>query len=130
MPFPALPIRSPLARRLIAATVAAVIPLTAVACGSDSTDDASATRTYDSDFGPVEIPANPEDIQRIVSVDFYTPAALVDPGSPRSASSSPTSTTVPPSRSTTGPRSPTAARPPSGSTTNWMSKRCPRQIPT
>lgn len=80
MPFPALPIRSPLARRLIAATVAAVIPLTAVACGSDSTDDASATRTYDSDFGPVEIPANPEDIQRIVSVDFYTPAALVDLG--------------------------------------------------
>lgn len=40
-------------------------------------DEAGSTWTYESDFGPVELP---NEIERIVSVDFYTPAALADIG--------------------------------------------------
>lgn len=65
------------ARRLggILAAVA-VFALTACSApaGGDTADD---KRVYESEFGDVELPAN---IERIVSVDFYTPAALIDLG--------------------------------------------------
>ncbi|MCK9494339.1 MAG: ABC transporter substrate-binding protein [Dehalococcoidia bacterium] len=49
------------------------------ACGGDDADaDAgSGTWTYESEFGPVELPRT---IERIVSIDYYSPTALVDIG--------------------------------------------------
>ncbi len=65
-------------RRVLSSAIAAVAALTLAACGAASAPDATAdTVTYESEFGPVEIPAAPE---RVVSVDFYTPAALMDIG--------------------------------------------------
>lgn len=67
------------ARRVLGAVAASLTALTLAACGSpSSTADADeGTRTYASEFGPVELP---ETVDRIVSVDFYTPAALLDLG--------------------------------------------------
>lgn len=69
------------ARRILTSFAAVTALLTLAAC-SGSTDAAQADgdegpRVYESDFGPVELP---ETIERIVSIDFYTPAALVDLG--------------------------------------------------
>lgn len=65
-------------RRLLGGLAAAAVALSLAACGGTAGSDASAdTRTYESDFGPVEIP---QQIERVVSIDFYTPAALMDIG--------------------------------------------------
>ena len=62
-------------------TVAAAAVLALAACGStaDAADSASPaeSRVYENEYGTVELP---ETIERIVSVDFYTPAALLDLG--------------------------------------------------
>ncbi|GAA1322642.1 ABC transporter substrate-binding protein [Leucobacter albus] len=65
--------------RVFAAAIAATAALALTACGAttSATDEKSGTRVYESDFGDVTLP---EKIERIVSVDFYTPAALMDVG--------------------------------------------------
>ncbi len=64
--------------RVAAAAIAAVAALALTACGALAADSQGAgTRVYESEFGDVTIP---EHIDRIVSVDFYTPAALMDIG--------------------------------------------------
>lgn len=66
--------------RLLAVGTALTLTVGLAACApaaSDEVGSASGTRTVETDFGPVEVPV---DIERIVSVDFYTPAALVDVG--------------------------------------------------
>lgn len=66
--------------RLLAVGTALTLTVGLAACApaaSDEVGSANATRTVETDFGPVEVPV---DIERIVSVDFYTPAALVDVG--------------------------------------------------
>lgn len=66
------------AKRSLGVLVAAAAALSLVACGSSSDGGASSeTRLYESEFGTVEIP---QQIERVVSVDFYTPAALMDIG--------------------------------------------------
>lgn len=69
------------ARRTLSIVVASAAVLALTACASASgapqADDTSSVRVYESDFGPVELP---ETIERIVSIDFYTPAALADLG--------------------------------------------------
>lgn len=66
------------ARRILSVLVASATIFSLAACsGTPAADDESAARIYESDFGPVELPEN---IERIVSVDFYTPAALADLG--------------------------------------------------
>src|SRR5690606_22505851 len=47
------------------------------ACGDDDPEATSETWTYESEFGPVELPRT---IERVVSIDYYTPAALIDLG--------------------------------------------------
>ncbi len=65
-------------RAVVAGATAVVLTLGLAACGAEAdADTAGDGRTYESDFGPVELP---EKIERIVSVDFYTPAALIDLG--------------------------------------------------
>lgn len=61
------------------AALTALVALAACSSTSDTAqaDDAAGPRIYESEFGPVELPAS---IERIVSIDFYTPAALVDLG--------------------------------------------------
>lgn len=59
-----------------AAASAAVLALAACSAPADG-DTADSTRVYENQFGSVELP---ETIERIVSVDFYTPAALIDLG--------------------------------------------------
>lgn len=75
------PAHSATGRRLILSAVAVMTAIGLAACSSSSSDDDTAAngaaRTYESEFGPIELPAK---IDRIVSVDFYTPAALVDLG--------------------------------------------------
>ena len=66
--------------RLLAVGTALTLTVGLAACApadSEQVGSAPATRTVETDFGPVEVPV---DIERIVSVDFYTPAALVDVG--------------------------------------------------
>ncbi|MCM2393840.1 ABC transporter substrate-binding protein [Streptomyces albipurpureus] len=64
---------------LTAVTAAAVLTISSCSANAaDSGKDAgSKTRTVTDIAGEVEVPAKPE---RIVSVDFYSPAALVDLG--------------------------------------------------
>lgn len=66
-------------RRIAAGLVAAAAALALSACGTPaaSPDAAAGSHVYESDFGPVTLP---DTIERIVSVDFYTPAALLDIG--------------------------------------------------
>lgn len=64
-------------RRVLGGLVAAAAALALAACGSPSGPGTADTRSYESDFGSVEIP---QSIERVVSVDFYTPAALLDVG--------------------------------------------------
>ena len=65
-------------RRRAGAVLAGLAALALVACGTPATGETPAgTRVYESEFGEVELP---EKIDRIVSVDFYTPAALLDLG--------------------------------------------------
>lgn len=68
--------------RITLGLIAAAATLSLAACGTPadaSADGAGAggTHVYESEFGPVEIP---DKVERIVSVDFYTPAALLDVG--------------------------------------------------
>ncbi|MGO3832585.1 MAG: ABC transporter substrate-binding protein [Microbacteriaceae bacterium] len=64
--------------RAFGALAVAAVTLSLAACApAAETGSESATRTYESDFGAVEIPT---EIERVVSVDFYTPAALMDIG--------------------------------------------------
>ncbi|MHC9045527.1 ABC transporter substrate-binding protein [Microbacterium saperdae] len=66
------------ARRLVGILTASTAVFSLAACGTPADGDtASATRVYENAFGTVELP---EKIERIVSIDFYTPAALVDLG--------------------------------------------------
>ncbi|MEV8449727.1 ABC transporter substrate-binding protein [Streptomyces parvus] len=75
----------PSRRRLIAAAAASLVAvLGASSCSASGTDakeagagKGSATRTVTDIAGEVEVPAEPK---RIVSVDFYSPATLVDLG--------------------------------------------------
>ncbi|MCK9494344.1 MAG: hypothetical protein M0R75_02455 [Dehalococcoidia bacterium] len=53
-----------------AAALAAAF-LAACRDGGNDPDSGSGTWTYESEFGPVELPRT---IERIVSVDFYSPA--------------------------------------------------------
>ncbi|PRB14210.1 ABC transporter substrate-binding protein [Microbacterium sp. MYb62] len=65
-------------RRLAGILTASVAVFALAACSAPAEGDASDdTRVYESAFGDVELP---ETIERIVSVDFYTPAALIDLG--------------------------------------------------
>lgn len=70
---------SPRARRLAAIAGLATAAFLLAGCASTPApaEKAEGTWTYESDFGPVELPT---EIERIVSVDFYTPAALADIG--------------------------------------------------
>lgn len=64
------------ARRLVGILTASTVVFALAACSAPADGDAeSATRVYENEFGSVELPKT---IERIVSVDFYTPAALVD----------------------------------------------------
>ncbi|MGW1146737.1 hypothetical protein ACWD6I_17130, partial [Streptomyces sp. NPDC002454] len=68
--------------RFLTLTVASAAVLLTSACSSDGTPASSksaeaGTRTVTDIAGKVEVPAEP---QRIVSVDFYSPATLVDLG--------------------------------------------------
>lgn len=76
-PVPARPRRR--LSRLGSLVVAAAVALPLAACGSSAAGDDAAgeERVYTNEFGTVELP---ETIERIVSVDFYTPAALLDIG--------------------------------------------------
>lgn len=66
------------ARRLVGILAASTAVLALAACSAPAEgDDADETRIYENEFGTVELP---ESIERIVSVDFYTPAALIDLG--------------------------------------------------
>ena len=66
------------ARRLAGILTASVAVFALAACSAPAEGDAAAdTRVYESEFGDVVLPA---EIERIVSVDFYTPAALIDLG--------------------------------------------------
>lgn len=66
------------ARCFVGALAASISVFALAACSAPADGDAeSATRVYENEFGTVELP---EKIERIVSVDFYTPAALVDLG--------------------------------------------------
>lgn len=66
------------ARRLGGILTASIALLALAACSAPAEGDAAdGTRVYESEFGDVELP---ESIERIVSVDFYTPAALIDLG--------------------------------------------------
>ncbi|NEC24310.1 ABC transporter substrate-binding protein [Streptomyces parvus] len=75
----------PSRRRLVAAAAASLVAvLGAGSCSASGTDakeagagKGSATRTVTDIAGEVEVPAEPK---RIVSVDFYSPATLVDLG--------------------------------------------------
>ncbi|MGW6462125.1 ABC transporter substrate-binding protein, partial [Streptomyces sp. NPDC055078] len=62
-----------------AASAAAVLIMSACSAGGTESGNASGakTRTVTDIAGEVEVPAEP---QRIVSVDFYSPATLVDLG--------------------------------------------------
>lgn len=65
-------------RRLGGIVMASVAALVLSACSTPGGGDAAAdVRVYESAFGDVELPAS---IERVVSVDFYTPAALLDLG--------------------------------------------------
>ncbi|MGO3885045.1 MAG: ABC transporter substrate-binding protein [Mycetocola sp.] len=68
-------------RRFATVVTASAAILALAACGGTSATETEETsagpRTYESDFGTVELP---DTIDRIVSVDFYTPAALADIG--------------------------------------------------
>lgn len=68
-------------RRLAIIALALTSALTLSACAAGDPAPAggteSSTRTFTTDFGATEIPAT---VERIVSVDFYTPAALIDLG--------------------------------------------------
>lgn len=44
---------------------------------ANSAEPSDGPRVYESEFGPVELP---ESLDRVVSIDFYTPAALIDIG--------------------------------------------------
>ncbi len=65
--------------RVVTAVLASAAALALSACGAATTasDEAPGSRVYESEFGDVTLP---EKIERIVSVDFYTPAALMDVG--------------------------------------------------
>lgn len=66
------------ARRLIGVLAVTSIACALAACSTSAdAEGESATRVYENAFGTVELP---EKIERIVSVDFYTPAALIDLG--------------------------------------------------
>lgn len=66
------------ARRLGGILTVSAVMLGLAACSAPAGGDtADETRVYSSEFGDVELPA---EIERIVSVDFYTPAALLDIG--------------------------------------------------
>ncbi|WEK60855.1 MAG: ABC transporter substrate-binding protein [Candidatus Microbacterium colombiense] len=66
------------ALRLAGILAASTAVFALAACSAPADDDAAgATRVYENEFGTVELP---EKIERIVSVDFYTPAALIDLG--------------------------------------------------
>ncbi|MFJ6614192.1 ABC transporter substrate-binding protein [Streptomyces sp. NPDC091289] len=75
----------PSRRRLLAVAAASLVAVLGVsscsASGTDAkgagADEGSATRTVTDIAGKVEVPAEPK---RIVSVDFYSPATLVDLG--------------------------------------------------
>lgn len=64
-------------RALAAVVLVSTLLLSACSPEAAPADEPDGTWTYQSDFGPVEIP---ESLERIVSVDFYTPAALMDLG--------------------------------------------------
>lgn len=66
------------ARRLVNIIAVATAAFTLAACSAPAggTPD-SVNRAYENEFGTVQLPEN---IERIVSVDYYTPAALVDLG--------------------------------------------------
>ncbi|MFF3064880.1 ABC transporter substrate-binding protein [Oerskovia sp. NPDC057915] len=59
------------------AASAAVLALAACSGAASPAEGKEGTRVYESEFGPVELP---ETVERIVSVDFYTPAVLLDLG--------------------------------------------------
>jgi len=66
------------APRLAGILTVSAAALALAACSAPAGgDDADGTRVYESAFGAVELPAT---IERVVSVDFYTPAALLDIG--------------------------------------------------
>jgi iron complex transport system substrate-binding protein len=65
-------------RRLAIIGLALVASLGLSSCAAGEVGPgAGDTRTFETEFGPVEVPVT---IERIVSVDFYTPAALIDLG--------------------------------------------------
>ncbi|RLP77533.1 ABC transporter substrate-binding protein [Mycetocola tolaasinivorans] len=66
-------------RRLagVALTALAALALSACATGSGAAPASASTREFTTDTGTVTIPKK---IDRVVSVDFYTPAALLDLG--------------------------------------------------
>ncbi|MFF7293554.1 ABC transporter substrate-binding protein [Microbacterium sp. NPDC008134] len=64
--------------RVLGLATASAAVLALAACSAPAEGDAAgSTRVYENEFGSVELP---ESIERIVSVDFYTPAALIDLG--------------------------------------------------
>lgn len=65
------------ARRALGIIVAAAAAVTLSACTTSNAGANDSTRVYKSEFGDIQLPEN---IERIVSVDFYTPAALLDIG--------------------------------------------------
>ncbi|MFI2565538.1 ABC transporter substrate-binding protein [Paenarthrobacter sp. NPDC018779] len=67
--------RRPLAA--IAAATLALLVLSACAPASAEDTETSQSWTFTNDLGSVELPGT---IKRVVSVDFYTPAALIDAG--------------------------------------------------
>lgn len=69
--------RTPGRVALSLAAAATALALTACAAPASNSEDTDATRVYENEFGTVELP---ETVERIVSVDFYTPAALLDVG--------------------------------------------------
>lgn len=69
--------RTPGRVALSLAAAATALALTACATPASNSEDTDATRVYENEFGTVELP---ETVERIVSVDFYTPAALLDVG--------------------------------------------------
>ncbi|WP_053388141.1 ABC transporter substrate-binding protein [Leucobacter japonicus] len=65
-------------RRTAGIVLAASAAIGLAACApASNASESSDTRTYENEYGTVELP---EQIDRIVSVDFYTPAALLDLG--------------------------------------------------